>query len=171
LHAVVGISMGGMLAFEWMVAYPGVAKKGVSIVGTPRTQPVDQRRWEGRVASLQSTSKWGRVTRALLACRPRTAVVEARTDVTNHIRQAQAIVSHDIARRFAGSLEAAAAAVTAELLVVAAATDREVDPAPGFAFARMIDAETLELDGRCGHHAPICDQPRLWREVSAFLAR
>ncbi len=35
LRAVVGISMGGMQTFEWMVAYPELLKKAVPIVGAP----------------------------------------------------------------------------------------------------------------------------------------
>src|SRR5882672_9263362 len=37
LHAVLGISMGGMQAFEWAVRYPTFVDAVVPIVGTPQT--------------------------------------------------------------------------------------------------------------------------------------
>lgn len=45
VHAVVGISMGGMLAFQWAVQYPEFAERGVSIVGTPRMSQKDMALW------------------------------------------------------------------------------------------------------------------------------
>src|SRR6185312_10432895 len=45
LHAVVGISMGGMQVFQWLVAYPGFIDRAVSIVGSPQIQPEERARW------------------------------------------------------------------------------------------------------------------------------
>src|SRR5712691_4276924 len=42
LHAVLGISMGGMQAFEWAVRYPTFVDAVVPIVGTPQTGAFDR---------------------------------------------------------------------------------------------------------------------------------
>jgi homoserine O-acetyltransferase len=171
LYAVVGISMGGMQVFEWMVDHPEFMSKTVSIVGTPQTQRDDQRRWEAYVQLLQTRSSRERARIALLELKPRTALNEFRTNDVDHIRQAQAIVTHDVARRFNGSLEAAAAAVRTQLLIVGTWQDREVNPRAAFDFGRLSGAQIFELDGRCGHQAPSCERATLWRVVAEFLNR
>src|SRR5687767_4678617 len=170
LHAVVGISMGGMQVFEWTMAYPDFMTKAVSIVGSPQTQPDDVERWKGALEWL-AQSRWARTRSRLSELKPRSALGELRTDPDNQLRQIQAIVGHDITRRFDGSWERAAAALRAQLLVVGTLADREVNNAPAFAFARQARAEVLELDGRCGHQAPSCERATLWPAMARFLAR
>jgi homoserine O-acetyltransferase len=41
LYAVIRVSMGGMQAFEWLVAYPDFMDKVVPIVGTPKQTSYD----------------------------------------------------------------------------------------------------------------------------------
>ena len=45
LHAVVGLSMGGMQAFQWSVSHPGFMDLAVPIAGTPRQPSFDQLFW------------------------------------------------------------------------------------------------------------------------------
>jgi homoserine O-acetyltransferase len=169
LHAVVGISMGGMLVFEWTVAHPDFMTKAVSIVGSPQRQPDDVERWRGGVPWLRN-SRWQRARTQLSELRPRAALAEMRLHSDDQLRQIDAVVGHDIAKEFGGSLERAAASLRADLLVVTTWGDREVNPKPAFEFARMTGADLLELDGRCGHQAPSCERPTLWPAVARFLA-
>ena len=170
LHAVVGTSMGGMQVFQWIAAYPNFVDNAVSIVGSPQAQADDKERCQGIVLSAQEAG-WPRVRDALLRGRPRTAWYELRRRPEDEIRQARAMALLDISRRHDGSMERAAAAIGARLMVAGAWTDREVNPKPGFDFARLAKAEILELDGACGHQAPSCDRATLWRAVSRFLDR
>lgn len=171
LRAVVGISMGGMQVFQWLIAHPDFMDKGISIVGTPQSQADDRQRWQTYIASLQEQPRFTRAWLALLRRMPRTALNELRTDPHDHTRQAQAIVTMDIASPFGGSLARAAASIRADLMVVGTWQDREVNPRPAFELARMAHAEVLELDGRCGHQAPSCEEAVLWPAVDRFLAR
>jgi homoserine O-acetyltransferase len=168
LHAIVGISMGGMQAFEWMVSYPDFTSRVVTIVGSPQTQPDDVARWNEAIAWLRR-SAWERTRTRLAAAKPRSAIYELAIDPHNQFSQIQAILAHDIPRRFAGSMAAAAAASRARLLMVSTWQDREVNPKPAFEFARLAGAEILELDGRCGHQAPSCERATLWPAVGRFL--
>ena len=170
LHAIVGISMGGMQVFEWAIAHPDFMDKAVSIVGSPQTQPDDRQRWMESVLWVRQPV-WTRAGRMLLRLKPRTAVNELLMKPWNHIRQAEAVMGFDIARGFEGSLERAAMAIRAELMVASTWQDREVNPGPAFEVARMIQAEVLELDGRCGHQAPACERAVLWPAVARFLDR
>ena len=171
VHAVVGISMGGMQVFQWMSAYPDFMNRGVSIVGSPQSQPDDRERWERGIETLRTRSAWARVRTALTRAAPFAAVSELRIRPLDYTRQAQAIMSFDIARRFDGSFERVAAAMRADLLMVSTWQDREVNPRPAFELARLGGAEVLELDGRCGHQAPSCERAILWPAVARFLSR
>jgi len=170
LHAIVGISMGGMQAFEWMMSYPDFMTRVVSIVGSPQTQPDDTGRWNDGLSWL-SQSRWTRTRARIRSLQPRSALNEFLLQPENQSRQIHAILSHDITRRFGGSMERAAAARRPELLVVSTWQDREVNPKPAFDYARLSGAEILELDGRCGHQAPSCERATLWPAVGRFLGR
>jgi homoserine O-acetyltransferase len=171
VHAVVGISMGGMQVFEWMSAHPDFMNRGVSIVGSPQSQPDDRERWGRGVETLRTQSAWARVRAALVRAAPVAAVSEFRLRPLDYTRQAQAMMSFDLARRFDGSFDRAAAAMRADLLMVSTWQDREVNPKPAFELARLAGADILELDGRCGHQAPSCERATLWPAVTRFLAR
>jgi homoserine O-acetyltransferase len=168
LHAIVGISMGGMQVFEWLVTHPDFMTKAVSIVGSPQTQPDDVERWNSATGWLVH-SPWTRTRSRLSELKPRAALGELALEPEDQLRQIRAIVRHDVTRRFDGSLERAAAAVKAELLIVSTWADAEVNPKPAFEFARLAKAEVLELDGRCGHQAPSCERATMWPAVGRFL--
>jgi homoserine O-acetyltransferase len=171
VHGVVGISMGGMQVFQWLSAHPEFMNRGVSIVGSPQAQPDDRERWERGIEALRTQSAWARGRSALMRAAPFAAVNELRIQPLDHTRQAQAIMSLDIARRFEGSFERAAAAMRADLLMVSTWQDHEVNPKPAFELARLAGAQVLELDGRCGHQAPSCERATLWPAVARFLSR
>jgi homoserine O-acetyltransferase len=171
LKAVLGISMGAMQVFQWLTAYPTFMDKGISIVGSPQSQPDDQLRWRAHIQAVQANPSWKRAMLALARGLPRTAVNELLVNPDDHVRQAQAVMALDIPASFGGSLERAAAAIHAELLVVGTRQDREVNPEPAFELARLAKAEVFELDGRCGHQAPSCEQAALWPLVARFLSQ
>lgn len=53
LEAVIGISMGGMQAFDWAVRYPGFARRIIPIVGSPRLSPYDELLWRTELDILE----------------------------------------------------------------------------------------------------------------------
>ena len=96
---------------------------------------------------------------------------ESAFDANNHIRQSEAMMALDVSAAFGGSLERAATAVRAQVLVIVSTTDHLVTPGPALEFSRALEAEVLELRSNCGHMAFDCEAGTLASTVSAFLAK
>ncbi|MGH9799965.1 MAG: alpha/beta fold hydrolase, partial [Blastocatellia bacterium] len=57
LRAVMGISMGGMQTFEWMVAYPEMMERAVPIVGTTYQTAFDLLLWSTELRAIEEARK------------------------------------------------------------------------------------------------------------------
>jgi homoserine O-acetyltransferase len=169
LKAVVGVSFGGMQVFDWTVSHPQFMDRAVAIAGTPGLLEPERRRWRAEAEAFRATPRWRRFTSALRTGALVTAYTEATVNDGTYALQADALIAQDLAARFGGSLQRAAANVRAPLLVVVSRNDPVLDPRPALEFARMAHASVLELDGRCGHSAPACERATLWPAVARFL--
>lgn len=58
LRAVMGISMGGMQTFQWVVSYPEFMTKAVPIVGSPRLTSYDLLLWQSEASALEDERDW-----------------------------------------------------------------------------------------------------------------
>jgi len=90
-------------------------------------------------------------------------------DANNHRRQAQAMMSLDVSDTFAGSMEKAADAVKAKVLVVVSMQDHSVTPGPALDFGKQIHAGILMLDSDCGHQLMSCDHDQVVGAVASFV--
>lgn len=197
LHAVMGISMGGMQTFEWVAAYPDFVDRAVPIVGSPRLASYDLLLWNAQLAVLDPAiacaCNESRALKAvgmisLLALQtpqyaarqfPRDAAAtllsQGRSDglamdIHDRAAQLRAMIAHDVTRHHGDSLDAAAAAVRADMLIVVGLRDHMVTPGPALDFAQLVSAEVLGLANDCGHLATRCDADRANGEIGAFLA-
>ena len=57
LHAVLGISMGGMQTYEWVTAYPDFMHRAVPIVGSPRLGSYDLLLWTAELSALEQAQR------------------------------------------------------------------------------------------------------------------
>ena len=58
LHAVVGMSMGGLQALQWAVTYPAFASKVVAIIATPQPTSQDLLTWNAELRSIEDDARW-----------------------------------------------------------------------------------------------------------------
>ncbi len=199
LHAVMGVSMGGMQTFEWIVDYPGFMDLAIPIVGSPRLASYDLLLWHAEVDALHSDPAWhnGWYTQ-----RPPLGAVDALHDMhlTTPAHYARANPPEKFAAKYAayyatgilpfdandwlsqleamihhdvaagGPMEDAEGRVKARVLVVVAAQDHMVNPQPAEDFAKAIGAKVFVLDSDCGHTSTGCEADRLAPVVRAFLA-
>jgi homoserine O-acetyltransferase len=199
LRAVVGLSMGGMQAFQWSVSYPDFMDLVIPIVGSPQLAPYDLLHWQTQIDAIMNDRGWNdgnysenparaaeaefsalllttpqnynrRVTRAQVFAELEKAKKKSLFDANDKIRQDQAMMALDVTARFDGSMKRAAAAVKAKVFVIVATADHVVTPGPALEFARLQRSRLLVLESDCGHQAPSCESKRVNQAVSDFLA-
>jgi homoserine O-acetyltransferase len=193
--------MGGMQTFQWAVSHPAFMDRVVPIVGSPQLTSHDLLLWTAELHALERDVLYkngeyeGRpLLRAVLDIHELALTTPAfrsgetsRADFSawldgkendDHFdwndwrRQLEAMLAHDVAKPWNGSLEEAAKRVKAKALVAVAEHDHAVSPIPALAFAKHMGAETLVMKSPCGHFAPGCEEHgELVLRVQEFLAR
>jgi len=198
LHAVMGISMGGMQTFEWIVDYPDFMDDAIPIVGSPRLTGYDLLLWHSEEDAMRSDPAWHN---GHYAQRPSLGAVAALHDMNlstpayyarNHPPEkfaadyaayySKGILPFDANDWLAqleamihhdvsrsGSMDDAEKRVKAHVLVVVAAQDHMVNPKPAEDFARAIAAKVFVLESDCGHISNGCEPDKMNPVVRAFL--
>ncbi|MFN0109710.1 MAG: alpha/beta fold hydrolase [Blastocatellia bacterium] len=198
LHAVMGISMGGMQTFEWIVAYPEMMKLAIPIVGTTHQTAFDLLLWSTQLRVIEEARKLDTAENAgaALVARihalalftpayrnsatpPKDFEAFAKKEEQNYLdtfkaddwaSQLRAMMAHNIGKKF-GSMQQAAASVKANALVVVARQDMMVNPDPAIEFARLLKAKVFEVNNSCGHVYAACEGDKVNAAVAKFLTQ
>lgn len=198
LHAVMGISMGGMQTFEWMVDYPDFMDLAIPIVGSTRLTAYDLLLWHGEEDAVRADPGWRAGNYEKSPPMLQVAILHD-MNLTTPSHYAREISRDSFAAQYkgygasgaaefdandriyqleamighdvahGGSLQDAAKLVRAKVLVVASQQDHMVNPGPALEFAKLLGAKVFLLTSDCGHLAPGCEADKLNPAVSAFL--
>lgn len=199
VRAVMGQSMGGMQTFQWLVSYPGFMDVAIPIVGSPRLTSYDMMLWRTEEeAILEDPAYKGgnysvapKMKTAMLLHNINLTTPEYRVATTSPAQfekffaeteagasttfdandwrwQMHAMLAQDIAP--GAPLESAAAKIQAQVLVINAKQDHMVNPTPALSLAPLIHAQTIVLEGMCGHIAPGCEVDKVRPAIEATLA-
>jgi homoserine O-acetyltransferase/O-succinyltransferase len=197
LRAVMGISMGGMQTFQWVVSHPDFMDVGIPIVGSPRLTASDRLLWSAEANAIRSDKEWNggeyQAQPALRAVhlmhtfalytpawRNRSTPPEqwrelamqterdaGAFDANDWLRQLEAMLSHDV---YAGrTVESVAKSIRARMLIIVAAQDHMVSPEESLLLAKTMRAEPVVLTGDCGHMATSCEESTIRARVRQWL--
>lgn len=197
IKAVVGISMGGMQAYQWAVRYPSYMDVVVAINGTPWLTSADRLTWSIMRQSIQNDPDYRggtydqepplRLANEVDVMFSYTGAFRARATsigdfdawlkqadaqrsigANNRLWQIDAIAHQDL--RDAGGADAQAKRPLPSMLVVTSSNDQTVNPLPSLEWARRAGSRLLVLNGDCGHMAPVCEIEKLIPAVNVALA-
>ena len=197
IFAAIGGSLGAMQVLEWSVAYLNFISKIVAYVGTPKMSTYDLLWINAQLNIIQTGKHYGvtekeiRKSLAMMMAgigRTPDYIVEKvkAEDFQNYLKdfdkefsstftledyeyQLKAIMHHDIAKGFNGSMEDAANSINAKLFLIISETDLLVNPIETKRFAKLANAKTLILNNNCGHLAVTCDIDLCREEIAEFL--
>jgi len=195
LDHVIGISMGGMQVFEWMVSFPLFMDKAIAIVGSPRLSAYDKLLWNTELSALEAARN---CKACLPAAKQTVAMIHelhlytpsyraqktssnqydefVKTEVQfskkfshlDYAAQLKSMISHDaIGGR---SWQELKELIKAKVLVVVATKDLMVNPVAAIEFATQLNFSLVELKGNCGHQTTMtCDKELLKKTVIDFI--
>ncbi len=196
LYAAIGISMGGMQVFQWLVAYPGFITKAISINGTPRQSAYDKLLWNTELSAIEATkncksceAKSLQTLAMIHELHLYTPAYRAEKTLPNQYdsfvkevqfskntspldwaAQLKAMIGHDVIKN--STWDGLRAKLKAKVLVAVATQDLMVNPISSIEFAKQLDYRLLELKENCGHQSSVlCNKEYLRKEIGEFLQK
>ena len=190
VKAVMGVSMGAMQTFQWVVAYPEFMDKAAPIAGSPRLAPYDLLHWQTQIDAIKNDRLWNNgdyaenparafeyEIGAMILTTPEfynahttreqvmTEITKSKNhytgpDANNKIRQVEAMMALDAANP---------PAVKAKMFIAVAKNDHTVTPGPALELAKRLGVQPFILDNPCGHSVQACPDNGMAQAILKFL--
>lgn len=198
VFCVMGISMGGMQTFQWLVSHPDFMDKAVIEVGSPKLTSNDLLLWNSELLAIEEGLKCnasvGSITSTVAAIHTLNLqtpdyyvdhvspeefpkyLKDSENDLAkvfspyNWMSQLRAMIAHNVSYPFNNDMGKAAELVKAKVFIIVSKQDRMVNPRSALNFAKLIKAETLELDNDCGHYGVGCEMEKVVKAINKFLS-
>ena len=194
LYAVVGISMGGMQAFEWLVAYPDFMDKAIPIIGSPKQSSYDLLVWQTMADIITTAQKNKQDLDVALKLAENIEFINLYTPTyvvnkypadsvdayigegftmkpLNVLGGLNAMISLDIYKSTSSDIENISDVIKADLLVIVSKQDHLVNPISSTLLAEKLGAKLVTLTGDCGHSAVFCEAEKVKKAVTEFLKK
>jgi homoserine O-acetyltransferase len=196
LKAIVGLSMGGMQALEWLEQYPDFMDQVVSIEGTPRMTSYDLIQWQTHVNTIAMLQDSGRsdpeifsllMPLNLLTLWTPGYLVEnilpedlenylaeylannAYLESNNYLIQTRAMMRHDALGSAVLEKAGMKAMLHEKLLMIGFDSDHMVNPGPSKELASEAGSSYIEIETDCGHMGTSCEAEKITGLVNDFL--
>lgn len=194
LYAVMGISLGGIQTYEWMVAYPDFMEKAIPIVGTPKLSFYDLLVWQTQIEIIEKAGSnkedisfaikrvydifnINKFTPAFYNAKYKAEEIESfksnqyaqMMDYRDYLAGVKSMLNHDIYKNSKNDNKTIKDIIKADVLIIISQKDHLVNPDNSIAFSKVLDCQLVELTGDCGHIAPWCETGKIKKAISPFL--
>jgi homoserine O-acetyltransferase len=192
LYAVMGISMGGMQTFEWLVAFPSFMDKAISIIGSPKQSSYDLLVWQTMADIITTAQKNKQDLDVALKLAEKIEYINLYTPTyvvnkypadsvdayigegftmkpLNVLGGLNAMISLDIYKSASSNIENISEVIKADLLVIVSKQDHLVNPISSTLLAEKLGTKLVTLTGDCGHIAVFCEAEKVKKIVTEFL--
>jgi len=196
LNTIIGVSMGGMQTYEWLVTYPDFMEKAIAIIGTPKQSSYDMLFWGMQADLLEAAGNnkqklevaMKRVTdiATMNLFSPEFLVKSVKPEGTkgymeeqyakmihhaDYLVQLKAMLAHDIYNSANTTADKIDDVIKADLLVVVNKQDHTVNPLNAIAIAKELNGELKVVDSMSGHGLLFFDHKEVKKVIVPFLAK